>query len=113
MSVRRLETRDWQSFCAHLSRCCAGTRARIEVLSPALGIRVEADGATMFGIHHDARHDVLELFVRDLDHRIRAPRELYVDEAPRGSFTLQVVTENGLREIITLEGTRAPAAGAA
>jgi hypothetical protein len=45
---------------------------------------------------------VLELLIGELDHLIRAPRELYVDEELLGIVSFQIIDAEGVRQIVTL-----------
>jgi hypothetical protein len=72
-------------------------------LSVEFGCQVEVHRSPMLGMTYDRRNDVLELLIGDLDHLIRAPRELYFDDAPLGRMALQIVDANGVRQIVTLQ----------
>jgi len=103
MSIRRLERGEWTGFCIYATRVLVGKRAEMEVLSLELGSQVEVRRVPLSGMAYDAASDVLELLFGDeMDHLIRAPRELYVDEESLGIVSLQIVDSGGIRQIITL-----------
>jgi hypothetical protein len=78
-------------------------QAMVEVMSVDFGCQVEVSRSPMFGMSYDRRNDVLELLIGDLDHLIRAPRELYFDDALLGKMALQIVDADGVRQIVTLQ----------
>jgi hypothetical protein len=86
----------------HVSRSLIGKHVEIEVASLELGAQLEARRVPLLGMTYDPSDDVLELLIGGLDHLIRAPRELYVDEPALGIMWLQIVDANGVRQIVTL-----------
>jgi hypothetical protein len=102
MTIRKLERGEWNGLCLRVTRYCSGMQAIVEVMSVEFGCQVEIHRLPMFGMSYDPRNDVLELLIGDLDHLIRAPRELYFDDAPLGSIALQIVDADGVRQIVTL-----------
>lgn len=103
MTIRRVERGEWRGFCIRVSRECIGKHAIIEVMSLEFGCQVQARRVPMIAMVFDPRSDVLELLVGDIDHLIRSPRELYVDDTPFGVVTLQIVGADGVRQIVTLQ----------
>jgi hypothetical protein len=102
MSIRRLERTDWRGFCIRASRGFLGKHVEIEIGSLQIGFQPEARRLPLLGISYDPKSDVLELLVGELDHLIRSPRELYVDEALVGTIILQIIDADGIQQIITL-----------
>jgi hypothetical protein len=105
MTIRRLEPSEWTGFCIRASRSFLGTQVEIEVASLEVGHQLQARRLPLQGMAYDPESDVLELLVGEMDHLIRAPRELYVDETPSGTgylAYLQIIDANGVRQIVTL-----------
>jgi hypothetical protein len=102
MSIRKLERGDWSGFCLRATRGFLGRRVDIEVASLRLGSQPEARLLPLLGISYDPKSDVLELLLGELEHLIRAPRELYVDEEPLRLVSMQIVDADGVRQIVTL-----------
>ncbi len=101
MTIRRLERSEWRGFCIRATRSFLGKHVRIEVGSLQIGFQLEAHRLPLLGISYDAKNDVLELIVGELDHLIHAPRELYVDEETFDMISLQIVDADGVRQIVT------------
>ena len=101
MTIRRLDRSEWGVFCLRATRGFLGKEVRIETASPEIGFQIEVRRLPLVGMSYDPQSDVLELLLRDLDHLIQAPRELYVDEALFGVVTLEIVNADGVRQIVT------------
>ena len=92
MPIRRLEKSEWNGYFNFLSKVALlGKRAAVEIASLNLGARVEADWVLLFGVAYDEKDDVLETTLDGLEHLIRQPVEIRVDE---GEF---VVSSFGVR----------------
>jgi hypothetical protein len=96
-----LERGDWNGFCLQATRGFLGRRVDIEVASLQLGYRTEARLLPLVGMSYNPKCDVLELLLGELEHLIRAPRELYVDEQPLGIVSMPVVDADRERQIVT------------
>lgn len=103
MTIRKLDRGEWDGLCLSVTRNCSGMQAMVEVMSVEFGCQPEVRRSPMLGMSYDPRNDVLELLIGDLDHLIRAPRELYVDDAPLGRMALQIVDAGGVRQIVTFQ----------
>ena len=55
--------------------------------------------AASAGIVYDAGNDLVEIALENLDHLIRAPREIYVEEGPSGLASMEVVDRDGVRHL--------------
>jgi hypothetical protein len=102
MTIRRLERSEWSGFCIRASRALLGKHVEISVVSAQIGFQPEARRLPLLGIAYDPKNDLLQLFLGELDHMIRAPRELYVDEEPLGTVSLQIIDAEDVRQIVTL-----------
>lgn len=100
MSVRRVEKSEWQGFCNSLSKILVGAQTEIHVASLALGDQIQAEWLPLHGVVYDHKDDTIEISLEGLDHRIRRPRELHVDESAGGVVSLQIVDGDGVQRII-------------
>jgi hypothetical protein len=101
MTIRRIERSEWSGFCLWASRGFLGKEVWIEAASLEIGFQIEVRRLPLLGMSYDPKSDVLELLVGELDHLIRAPRELYVDEVLLGDVSLQIIDADGVRQIVT------------
>ncbi|KLK94350.1 hypothetical protein AA309_03695 [Microvirga vignae] len=99
MNVRKLEKSEWQGFCDHLSRILTGARTEIRVQSLTLGDQVEAEWLPLLGMVYDAKDDMIEIAMEGLDHMIRHPREISVEEGSNGIISVRVIDGDGRQQI--------------
>ena len=102
MTIRRLERSEWPGFCIRVERGCLGKQVAIEVGSLQIGFQLAVHRLPLLGITYDPKSDILELLVGKLDHLVRAPRELYIDEQLFGLVSLQIIDSEGVQQIVTL-----------
>jgi hypothetical protein len=100
MALLKLEKAKWRTFFDRVSKRLIGKRAEIDVESLALGAQVEAKWLPLLGIVYDPKDDLIEVALEDLDHLVRKPREVYIDEGPTGLNSLEVVDGDGVQHIV-------------
>jgi hypothetical protein len=103
MTVRKLEKNDWHPLLARISKILEGKQAEIEVASLALGSQVQANWLQLLGLAYDPKDDILEIALDGLDHMIRKPRTIYIDEQPGGLASLEIVDADGVTQIVKLK----------
>jgi len=102
MIPRKLDKTEWRAYCDLVSRGLAGKRAEIEIVSLDLGNQVEAKWLPLLGIVYDPKNDIIEVALEGLDHMIRKPREVYVDDDQGELASLEIIDSDGVRQIINL-----------
>jgi hypothetical protein len=100
MALSKLEKAKWRTFFDRVSRRLIGKRAEIDVESLALGAQIEAKWLSLLGIVYDPKSDIIEIALHGLDHMVRKPREVYVDEGPTGLNSLEVIDGDGVQHIV-------------
>jgi hypothetical protein len=102
MSERKLTRSEWHGFCDRLSQRLSDESAELEVVSLALGDHVEAKWLPLYGVAYDARADVFEIALQGVDHMIQQPRDVTIEETPRGLVTIEITTTDERHEILKL-----------
>lgn len=100
MALSKLEKKNWRTFFDRVSKGLIGKRAEIEVESLMLGAQVESRWMPVLGITYDPKDDLIEIALDNLDHMVRKPREIYVDEGPTGLISMAVLDGDGVRNIV-------------
>jgi hypothetical protein len=87
MGSRELADPEWQSFCDRLSKALLGHYSTTWTASLVVNLEVVAEWVPLLGFAYDPKKDHLEISLRDLDHRVRQPRTLYIDEGTSPDFS--------------------------
>lgn len=100
MAAQKLDKAEWAAYLAGLTTALEGTEAEIELESLEIGDQVEANWLPLFGIVYDHKGDLVEVAMQGLDHLIYKPREIYVDRSAGGLVSLEIVGEDGTKQIV-------------
>ena len=115
MTVSKLEKAQWGPYFDHVSKTLSGKQAEIEVASLAIGAQLEAEWLPFQGIVYDHKNDLVEVLLEGLDHLIRQPGDIFIDQGPAGLVSLMIERTDGIQEIVRLRDPLllpAPGAGA-
>lgn len=103
MSIVKLEKSAWHPYFDGVSKVAGGSkRAEVEVASLNLGDQIEAQWLPLKGIVYDPKDDLIEVVLEGLDHLISKPRQVFIDQEAVVLRSLEVIDENGVRQIIKL-----------
>ncbi|OGB25703.1 MAG: hypothetical protein A3I66_04780 [Burkholderiales bacterium RIFCSPLOWO2_02_FULL_57_36] len=102
MATSKIDKSNWQAYCDQLSKTLTGTSAEIEIDSLAIGQQLEAKWLPFLGIVYEPKTNTIEILVEGLDHIIHDPQELYVDYDAVGLTSLEVISEDDVRQIVKL-----------
>jgi hypothetical protein len=102
MSIKKLEKAAWHPYFDHMSKILEGKRAEIEVASLKIGDQIEAEWLPIYGITYDPKDDLIEIVLEGLDHMIRKPREVYVDQEAVLLSSMEVIDADDQRQIVKL-----------
>jgi hypothetical protein len=98
--ARELEKRDWHPFLDRVSKGLSGKQAEIEVASAKLGDQIEAEWVPLIGLVYDPKSDIVEVALEGLDHMIRKPQKLFVEEEAGRLLSLEVIDAEGTQHIM-------------
>jgi len=102
MAISKLEKAAWHPYFDQVSKTLDGKRAEVEVASLTLGDQLEAEWLPLLGIVYDPKDDRIEVVLEGLDHMIRRPQEVYVDQEAVLLNSVEVIDADGTRQIIRL-----------
>lgn len=102
MATVKLDKEAWQAYFDRMSKLVVGKLAEIEVASLNLGDQIEAEWVPLLGMSYDPKNDLVEVLVEGLDHLIRNPRDIYVDQGPSGLTSVEVIDTGDVQQIIRL-----------
>lgn len=102
MNTSELEKKNWQTYFDRVSKTIDGKLAEIEVDSLALGSQIQAEWVPCFGITYDKKSDMLEVILDGLDHMIKKPKNIYVEQDGMTLSSVEVIDESNTKQIIKL-----------
>lgn len=103
MSTRQIPANDWQTYFNRVGKAL-GTRAvQIEVDALDLGSQTEAKWIGLTNLSYDPHGQTIDIGTDTLDHRIKQPQEIWVQETADGLQAVEVVRPDGAKEIIRLD----------
>jgi len=102
MPLASLEKRLWQRYFDQLSAAIGAQQVEIEIVGPRLGDQPQARRVALTGLSYDPRGDLFAVIGEPLEHNIRAPREIHVDQELDTVRSLEVVDAAGDHHILKL-----------
>jgi len=104
MAVEQIDRMRWAPFFDDITKSLIGKQAEIEIASLDLGDQIEAQWAPLIGITYDEKDDLIEIALEELDHMIRAPRQVFIDYAVGGIVAaIEIIDADGNRQIVKLK----------
>ncbi len=104
MATRKLDRSEWKDYFDRVSKALGAKLVEIEVASLDIGDQVEGEWIPFQGIAYDHKDDLVEVVLEKVDHMVRRPREVYVDEDPaEGLRSLEIVDGEGRKHLLTLK----------
>jgi hypothetical protein len=103
MTIRKLEKPEWRPFLDIVSKLLQAKEAEIEVASLDLGDQVVAEWLPLLGISYDPKDDIVEVAPDGVDHLIRGPREIYLENGAEALTSIEIVDANDAKQIVKLK----------
>jgi hypothetical protein len=98
--ARKLEKAEWSCFLDRFDKGLTDVQAEIEVASLNLGDQIQAEWVPLIGVVYDPKDDIIEVAVENLDHIIRQPQELYVEDGDGELTSLAIIDGEGAQHIV-------------
>jgi hypothetical protein len=97
---RKVERQEWQGYFDRVSKGIEDEKAELEVAGLAgLGDQIAAQWIPVIGITYDRKDDLVDLALDPLDHMIRKPREIWVDESGASLESVEVIDSDNVHHI--------------
>ena len=105
MSTQRIEKDRLKDYFDHFSMIMPAELIEIEVAGLDLGDQVEADWVPLSGISYDPKNDVVVVDLNDgqVQHSIRAPVEVEVEEEDEGIRSIGIRCGEGHLHVLRLK----------
>ena len=104
MAEKCIVPADWEKYFDNFSKKSKTMDEKIEIdlVAPSVAELREAEKLTLAGISYDPRDKVLSIFCENLDHLIKQPREICVEEENAGVKSIRATDGTGLQHLIKL-----------
>jgi hypothetical protein len=102
MATRKLERSEWRQYFDGVAKHLPSMRVGISILGQQSGVQVENDNSALLGISYDPKDDAFEVATPSISHRISHPEEIFVREQGGQLSSVEVVDQDGNKEIIEL-----------
>jgi hypothetical protein len=97
---RKVDRKEWQGYFDRVSRGLEDVRAELAVAGlVGLADQVAAEWIPLIGITYDRKDDLVDLALDPLDHMIRKPREIWVDEKEATLESVEVIDGDNVHHI--------------
>jgi hypothetical protein len=103
MPLTRLEKPQWQQYFDRLSAALGAKQVEVDIVGPSTGAQPQARRVALTGLSYDRKGDVFAVIGEGLEHNIRHPRQIHVDQELDALRSLEVVDEAGEHHIVTLK----------
>ena len=110
MPLTQLSRPQWQTFLDWLARVLADHQ--VEVEATGIGLRgLQAEWLPLSGLSYDAGNDALVVAAGGVEHPIRHPTQIHIDQEPQWLYSIEVVdAESNHHFIVFKEPLSLPAA---
>jgi hypothetical protein len=103
MPLTQLAKAQWQAYFDRISKALGAKQVQIEVTGLGLGDQIEADWIPLVGLSYDPKNDVLAVIAEGLDHLIRHPKQIHIDQEVDWLLSLEAIDAEDIRHIILLK----------
>ena len=111
MALTQLAKSRWQDYFDRVSKVLGAKLVELEVTGLGLGDQVEVDWLPLIGLSYDPKDDVLVVMVEGIEHNIRHPKQIHVEQDVESLYSMEVVDAAGEHHILLLKDPlRLPAA---
>jgi hypothetical protein len=110
MVLTQLAKPRWQGYFDRLAAALRATRVEIEVTGLGLGHQIEAEWIPLIGVSYDPKGDVLAVIAEGVEHLIRHPKQIHVEQEPDWVSSIEAIDAEGTHHIVLFkESLRLPA----
>lgn len=102
MTTRKLESSEWQRYFDEVAKHLPAMRVGISIMGESIGVQPESEDSALVGISYDSKDQVFEVDASNISHRVPKPREIYVREEAGRLSSIEVITEDGTKQVIEL-----------
>ncbi len=102
MTTRKLESPEWQRYFDEVSKHLPTMRVGISIMGENIGVQPESEGSLLVGVSYDSNDDVFSVDAANISHRVPKPKEIFVREQAGRLSSIEVIEQDGTKQIIEL-----------
>lgn len=99
-TTRKLEKTAWKTYFDKISKLLEGRQVEIDIASLNIGSQVAAEWLPLLGISYDEHDDIIAVMAEGLNHMIRKPRDVFVQNDGLDILDMEVINGDGAIELI-------------
>lgn len=103
MTLTQLAKAQWQPYFDHVSKALGAKLVQVEVNGLRLGSQVQIEWLPLVGISYDPKDDILAVAVEGIEHNIRHPKQIHVEQDVESLYRIQAVDAEGEHHILRLK----------
>lgn len=103
MTTRKLESSEWQGYFDEVSKHLPTMRVGISIMGENIGVQPESEDSMLVGISYDSNDEVFSVDAANLSHRVPRPKEIFVREQAGTLSSIEVIAQDGTKQIIELQ----------
>jgi len=100
MTWKKLEESEYEAYFDTLSKALRDEKIEIEVMAPAVGDQQQTRWIPFIGISYDPPEKIISIISEYIDHRIKQPREVYVEDTDGGIASITISGGDGYEHLL-------------
>ena len=106
MRTLKLERSEWQRYFDQVAKGLPSMRVGMSILGDEIGAQLETEDSALLGMSYDSKDEVFEIATSSVSHRVERPTEIYVHEKAGTLSSVEVVAQDGTKQIVELRPLR-------
>ena len=106
MTTLKLERSEWQRYFDEVAKGLPSMRVGMSILGDDIGAQLETEDSALLGMSYDSKDEVFEIATSSVSHRVERPTEIYVHEKAGTLSSVEVVAQDGTKQIVELRPLR-------
>jgi len=102
MATLKLKRSEWQRYFDQVAKGLPSMRVGMSILGDEIGAQLETEDSALLGMSYDSKDEVFEIATSSVSHRVERPREIYIHEKAGTLASVEVVAQDGTKQIIEL-----------
>ncbi len=103
MSWKKLEESEYERYFNELSKALQDEKVEIEIMALSVGAQQQTRWIPFIGISYDPPEKTISIISEYIDHRIKQPREVYIEDTGSGITSIKISGGDGYEHLLKLK----------